>query len=181
MAPTPLDEVRTAMTYFDETLFTVVPRLYRAVDGALDPFAEADAARARTGGTPGRARSDRARRRPDRDASTARARRSSTSGSWIGGDRDGNPSVTAETTAHVPRIHADHVLHGYEAVATRLMQTVAAVVPADALAAPLARRLVADDDAIPETMRQLRRRFPTSRTGSGSGRSPSVCAGHGPP
>ncbi|HSS36069.1 MAG TPA: phosphoenolpyruvate carboxylase, partial [Patescibacteria group bacterium] len=28
VAPTPLDEVRTAMTYFDETLFTVVPRLY---------------------------------------------------------------------------------------------------------------------------------------------------------
>ena len=36
VAPTPLDEVRTAMAYFDETLFTVVPRLYRAVDGALD-------------------------------------------------------------------------------------------------------------------------------------------------
>ncbi|MBA2373794.1 MAG: phosphoenolpyruvate carboxylase, partial [Chloroflexi bacterium] len=36
VAPTPLDEVRSAMTFFDATLFTVVPRLYRAVDAALD-------------------------------------------------------------------------------------------------------------------------------------------------
>ena len=36
-APTPLDEVRTAMAFFDATLFTVVPRLYRALDAALDP------------------------------------------------------------------------------------------------------------------------------------------------
>ena len=35
--PTPLDEVRTAMAFFDATLFTVIPRLYRALDAALDP------------------------------------------------------------------------------------------------------------------------------------------------
>ena len=37
VSPTPLDEVRTAMAFFDATLFTVVPRLYRAMDAALDP------------------------------------------------------------------------------------------------------------------------------------------------
>ena len=36
VAPEPLDEVRTAMAVFDATLFTLVPRLYRAVDAVLD-------------------------------------------------------------------------------------------------------------------------------------------------
>ncbi len=42
--PEPLDEVRTAMAFFDATLFTVVPRLYRATDAALDAGAGAAAA-----------------------------------------------------------------------------------------------------------------------------------------
>src|SRR6187551_1232823 len=54
--PGPLDEVRTAMAFFDETLFLVTPQFQRAV-GAAGP--------------------------------TVRW------GSWIGGDRDGNPNVTA--------------------------------------------------------------------------------------
>ncbi|MEO8229639.1 MAG: phosphoenolpyruvate carboxylase [Chloroflexota bacterium] len=160
VTPTPLDEVRTAMTYFDESLFTMAPRLYRAVDGALDPLAEAERRRAL----------GRAGRLATADPSASDTGRTGARpalvpaflhwGSWIGGDRDGNPSVTGETTSHVLRIHADHVIHGYEAVATRLMQTVApAVAPAD-VPPPLARRLVADDDLLPETMRQLRRRFP---------------------
>ena len=53
IAPEPLDEVRTAMAVFDATLFTVVPRLYRATDAALDAAAR-----------PGR---------PDRRAAAARA------------------------------------------------------------------------------------------------------------
>ena len=36
VAPEPLDEVRTAMAVFDATLFTLVPRLYRTTDAALD-------------------------------------------------------------------------------------------------------------------------------------------------
>jgi phosphoenolpyruvate carboxylase len=131
--PTPLDEARTAMTYFDETLFTVVPRLYRALDEALDPGT----------GT-----------RPPLVPAFLHW------GSWIGGDRDGNPAVTAEMMSQVLRIHADHVIRGYEAVTTRLMQTVAVTVPAGRIAAPLTRRLAADEDALPETMRQLRSRFP---------------------
>src|SRR4029453_33092 len=40
-------------------------------------------------------------------------------GSWVGGDRDGNPSVTAETTRSAMAIQADHVLRGLEAVTRR--------------------------------------------------------------
>jgi phosphoenolpyruvate carboxylase len=159
VAPTPLDEVRTAMTYFDETLFTVAPRLYRALDGALDPLAAAERRRAL-----GRAGRLAAVDPPATDAGLTGTRPPLVPaflrwGSWIGGDRDGNPAVTAETTGHVLRIHADHVIRGYEAVATRLMQTIAASVPAGGLAAPFARRLAADDEALPEAMRQLRHRF----------------------
>ena len=144
--PTPLDEVRTAMAFFDATLFTVIPRLYRALDAALDPPAgrsDGPAADTRRTGT-----------RPPR------VRPFLQPGSWIGGDRDGNPGVTAEITARTLRIHADHVLRGYEAVATRLMQTIAAATPADRVARPLASRLARDAEDLPETDRQLRRRFP---------------------
>jgi phosphoenolpyruvate carboxylase len=146
VSPTPLDEVRTAMAFFDATLFTVIPRLYRALDAALDPP---------TGRAPGPA-SDTGRTgtRPPRVGPFLRP------GSWIGGDRDGNPGVTAEITERTLRIHADHVLRGYEAVATRLMQTIAAAVSGDRVARPLASRLARDAEDLPETDRQLRRRFP---------------------
>ncbi len=128
--PTPLDEVRTAMAFFDATLFTVIPRLYRALDGALDsPTGRAAGPAADTGRTG---------TRPPRVGPFVRV------GSWIGGDRDGNPGVTAEITARTLRIQADHVLRGYEAVATRLMQTLAAATTAERLVRPLASRLARD-------------------------------------
>jgi phosphoenolpyruvate carboxylase len=140
VAPEPLDEVRTAMAVFDATLFTLVPRLYRATDAALD--LGADRGMPRTG------------------ARAPRAPAFLRFGSWIGGDRDGNPSVTAETTERTLRIQADHVLHGYEAVALRLMQTVSAATSTERLPRHLATRLARDAEALPETDRQLRRRFP---------------------
>jgi phosphoenolpyruvate carboxylase len=137
VSPEPLDEVRTAMAFFDATLFVVVPRLYRATDAALD---QGDGPR--TG------------ERPPRVPPFIRF------GTWIGGDRDGNPSVTAETTERTLRIQTDHVLRGYEAVANRLMQTVSAATDEDRLSRALVTRLGRDAEALPETDRQLRRRFP---------------------
>jgi len=146
VAPTPLDEVRTAMAFFDATIFTAVPRIYRALDSALDPpTGRALGPAADTGRTGTR---------------PPRARAFLHWGSWIGGDRDGNPEVTAEITEKTLRIHADHVLRGYEAVATRHMQTLAAAVSADRVARPLVSRLARDAEDLPETDRQLRRRFP---------------------
>ncbi len=65
-AVSPLDEVRTALAFFDETLFSVVPRVYRAADAALDGAAGGRAAAAearrrptRAGPAPGRRGSDR--------------------------------------------------------------------------------------------------------------------------
>jgi phosphoenolpyruvate carboxylase len=151
-AVSPLDEVRTALAFFDETLFSVVPRVYREADAALD------------GRAVGR------RVAPDGPAEATDAGRTGTRPpraepflsweSWIGGDRDGNPAVTADITERTLRIHADHVLRGYEAVATRLAQTIAAATPADRLARALAGRLARDAELLPDLDRQLRRRYP---------------------
>lgn len=146
VAPTPLDEVRTAMAFFDSTIFTVVPRLYRALDAALDPPAGRSIGLAADTGRSGT--------RPPSVGPFLHW------GSWIGGDRDGNPEVTAEVTEKTLRIHADHVLRGYEAVATRHMQTLAAAVSADRIPRAIGSRLARDAEDLPETDRQLRRRFP---------------------
>jgi phosphoenolpyruvate carboxylase len=163
LAPTPIDEVRTAMTFFDETLFRVVPRVYRAFDRALDrvepieTVGGAGAGDAGGGAHAGDALAGDAGRTGTRPARVAAFLRW---GSWIGGDRDGNPTVTAELTRAVPRIHADHLLHGYEAVATRLLATIAVYVPRDEVQPALEARLARDAEELPETMRDLTRRYP---------------------
>jgi len=90
----PLDEVRTAMAAFDETLFRVVPQVYRALDAALG------------GGGGGTAR--------------PRARAFIRYGSWIGGDRDGNPNVTSKVTRDAVLIQAEHVLIALENATLRI-------------------------------------------------------------
>jgi phosphoenolpyruvate carboxylase len=146
VAPAPLDEVRTAMAFFDATLFTTIPQVYRALDAALDPGSGRLTGPAADTGRSGT--------RPPRVGPFLRW------GSWVGGDRDGNPEVTAEVTEKTLRIHADHVLRGYEAVATRLMQTLAAAAAPEHLPRSIESRLARDAEDLPETDRQLRRRFP---------------------
>ena len=146
VVPSPLDEVRTAMAFFDATLFTLVPRLYRALDGALDDPRPAVGGSATDTGRSGT--------RPPRVPAFL------SWGTWIGGDRDGNPNVTAEIAEQALRIQADHLLHGYEAVAKRLMQTTSPVVPREVLDRSLTTRLARDAETLPEIDRQLRRRFP---------------------
>ena len=95
----PLDEVRTAMAAFDETIFRVVPHVYRSLDRAL----EGEAAAGETLGS-----------RPPKARPYLRF------GSWIGGDRDGNPHVTAQVTRDAVMIQADHVLRALEAACARI-------------------------------------------------------------
>jgi phosphoenolpyruvate carboxylase len=130
--PTPQDEARNVLYYLQDLADETVPDL--AADLAAELAGRGAAL--------------------DEDA------RPLTFGSWIGGDRDGNPGVTAEITTRTLRIQADHVLRGYEAVATRLMQTIAVSIPADRVGRTLASRLARDAEDLPETDRQLRRRFP---------------------
>jgi phosphoenolpyruvate carboxylase len=175
LAPSPVDEVRTALTFFDETIFRAVPRVYRAFDRALDRAGMEAASGGAAGGEAGStvaplpgpaeivAHSDDAVLTGDAGQTGTRPVRVAAFlrwGSWIGGDRDGNPTVTAELTRSTPRIHADHVLRGYEAVATRLLATIAAYMPFGQVHPALEARLARDAEELPETMRDMARRYP---------------------
>lgn len=144
-AVSPLDEVRSVMAFFDESMFVVTPRLYRALDAALD---EANGSRgaARDSGQTG--------------VRPPRVRAFLEWGSWVGGDRDGNPHVTASTTRAAVRVQAEHVLHGYEAVVHRLSQTIAATRPGSGVPQALEARLERDARELPETAADATRRFP---------------------
>ena len=148
--PTPLDEVRSAMVFFDETLFSVVPALYRSADAALDRLGPP------TGTGTARSASDAGRTGTRAPLVPAFLRL----GSWVGGDRDGNAAVTADVTVQTLSIQADHVMRGYEAVASRLMQTIAVDAGDEPSSGGLANRLARDENELPDTTRMLSRRFP---------------------
>jgi phosphoenolpyruvate carboxylase len=152
--PSPLDEVRTALTFFDESLFVVTPHLYRTLDRALDgaPWLADGPLPAEPEGGPA-SDSGRTGTRPPRVNAYLRW------GSWVGADRDGHPHVTADTTREAAAIGANHVLHGYEAVAMRLMYTVAAADTDGNVDAALVARLQTDRDDLGEVHEELRRRF----------------------
>ncbi len=164
--PSPLDEVRSAMVFFDATLFGVAPRVLRALDAALDmvPDLAPDQATGAAGpdrppraaylaALRGGADAGRTGTRPPRVTPFLRW------GTWIGGDRDGNPNVTAAVTRATLRIQADHVLRAYEHVAERLLQTVALSTSGRDVPPALDAWLGAEAARHPGAARELGRRF----------------------
>ena len=133
--PTPLDEVRAAMVFFDETIFVAAPRLVRLVDDATPRITGEE---------------------PERPILHSFLRW----GTWIGGDRDGHPGVTADTTRATLRIHADHLLRGYRHVAERLQQTIAVSEEHVTVPRGYRRRLADGLRRFPRIRADLDRRFP---------------------
>jgi phosphoenolpyruvate carboxylase len=79
---------------------------------------------------------------------------------WVGGDRDGNPLVTAAVTTEAVAIARDHVLRGYETAARRIARALS-VSETDVPAAPALRRSLARDAAaFPVRARELARTLP---------------------
>ncbi|OAH51231.1 phosphoenolpyruvate carboxylase [Microbacterium oleivorans] len=95
--PSPTDEVRAVMAIFDETLYTSIPHVYRRIDDVLQG--------------------------EDAGARPPLVRPFMRIGSWVGGDRDGNPFVTAKTTRKAAAIASEHVLLGLEHTANRVGRT----------------------------------------------------------
>jgi phosphoenolpyruvate carboxylase len=85
--PTVSDEIRNGIYYFRQSLFKSVPQVYRYMERALE------------------------RNYPDSKIETPNFL---TFGSWIGGDRDGNPFVTHETTTHALYLQSRSVIYEYQ-------------------------------------------------------------------
>ena len=92
--PEPTDEVRAIMAVFDETLYTAIPKVYRKVDDALQG--------------------------PKSGSKAPLITPFVRIGTWVGGDRDGNPFVTASVTQKAVAIASDHILRGLERTSERV-------------------------------------------------------------
>jgi phosphoenolpyruvate carboxylase len=128
----PADEVRSVMTAFDETLFRLVPAVYRELDHVLLGAASGTAASP----VPPFIRF----------------------GSWVGGDRDGNPNVTAAVTREAAVIQAEHALRGLEAACGRIGR--ALTVYQDSAPPSLRRALAAASAEQPELLAEITARSP---------------------
>jgi phosphoenolpyruvate carboxylase len=132
--PDVLDEVRAGLWYFRHVLLDVMPRFLRRMRHAFEAhFGPLDAVELPV---------------PVRF------------GSWMGGDRDGNPFVTPEVTARTLEMHRELILDRYERDLAALADPLAATadrLPGDAgLDAALARAAA----AVPELDERTHRRNP---------------------
>jgi len=130
----PLDEVRTVMAAFDETIFRVVPAFYRDIDRTL--------AGHQCGSAP-----------PGFPAFLR-------FGSWVGGDRDGNPFVTAQVTRETVLIQADHVLRALQNATTRIGRALTAQTSTTPACDALLRALAVAEAAHPDLLGEITARAP---------------------
>jgi phosphoenolpyruvate carboxylase len=93
--PTVIDEVRNGLYYFDKTLFDVLPEIHQDMESSLKDHY------------------------PEHEWKVPHFLRF---GSWIGGDRDGNPNVTPEVTWETLERQRRLVLKKYKAVLVDLMK-----------------------------------------------------------
>jgi len=130
----PMDEVRATLAVFEDTLFAVIPAIYRRLDTALSP---ADAGM-----------------RPPLAPAFARI------GTWVGGDRDGNPHVTAAVTAEAMRVQADQALRALEAAARRVGRALTADAATTPASAEVRRRLAAAQGVASDRLAGIAQRSP---------------------
>ncbi|MGP5662047.1 phosphoenolpyruvate carboxylase [Psychrobacter celer] len=92
--PLVYDEINNGLHYFDASLFTAIPKVYRNIkDAIVEIYPE---------------------------LSDYALPAFVNFGSWIGGDRDGNPFVTHETTEMAVLMHANTVLRHYQVLIRKL-------------------------------------------------------------
>ncbi|WP_052667270.1 phosphoenolpyruvate carboxylase [Nitriliruptor alkaliphilus] len=131
--PTVIDEVRNGLYWIDAVLFDLVPRLYRELDEAY--------------------------RAVYPDAAPLEPGRFLRLGSWIGGDRDGNPNVTPEVTEATWREHQQMAIRLLRRSIDRLHAHLS-VSERRGTSPELAARLAELQDAHPDAATQIAGRYP---------------------
>jgi phosphoenolpyruvate carboxylase len=129
--PEVTDEARTGLWYFDRTLFQLLPRLHEDLQSALDRY------------FPG----------------VKAPRRWLSFGSWIGGDRDGNPGVTADVTAQVLQMNRRMAVAKLTEVLANLATSIT-VSDRRVQSAPAIRKLAEQCSAASELMASVGQRYP---------------------
>jgi phosphoenolpyruvate carboxylase len=87
--PTVYDEIKMGLDYYDVSIFATLPSLYREISEALKSAY-------------------------DLSIETHELPKVLSFGSWIGGDRDGNPFVTPEVTRNAIQLAREHLLYFYD-------------------------------------------------------------------
>ena len=129
-----VDEVKNGLHYFRESLFQAVPQVYRNVERAVgDIYAD--------------------------ENETIKIPSFIRFGSWIGGDRDGNPNVKPHTTVMALCLQAREVLREYEkrilALSHTLTQSTKFIQPSEAFYSSLQK----DETELPHLFTDLPGRF----------------------
>ncbi len=119
---TVLDEVRAGLIYFSSTLADVVPDVYRDLEATIRTTY------------------------PDYDAPVPPLL---SFGSWIGGDRDGNPNVTPQMTAAALELMKDACVRHHEAAIRALGSRIT-----------LSARVAGEPEELRRLLEDLERRFP---------------------
>jgi phosphoenolpyruvate carboxylase len=131
--PTPLQEVRNGLYFFEHSVYGVVPTIYRDLEEAL------------------------ARYYPDVPVPSGPVIRF---GSWMGGDQDGNPAVDADVIDKTLRLQRDTVLRLYIAEVDDLVSALSQSVRRIGPSAELIASLDLDSESVPHLVKQARRRNP---------------------
>jgi phosphoenolpyruvate carboxylase len=127
--PTPVEEARALLYYFDDLFTEVLPEVLGAFDQALAHLGVKLAP----------------------DATPIRF------GSWVGGDRDGNPNVTPEITAEVLRVMADHALADLYTAVRNLSRALSSSVRVTGFSGQLMVALDEDRRQLPEVYERMKR------------------------
>ena len=134
ISPTVMDEVGNGLYYFDATLFEALPTMLDELERCLkENFPGVEL---RDGAAPVRF------------------------GSWIGGDRDGNPFVTPEVTWETVRLQQRLVLRKYMGTVAELSRRLSESSRYAPASPELLASIAADAAAMPELAERVKRRNP---------------------